>query len=409
MVFYFHFFFKIHYFNQLNRHSSHASTKKQPPAAAAATKEPIKSSSVVHQQNKSIFDLRTSHGQLLFLFVTIAISTLVQLIPLESLINQFIVTTTTVQQCPLPQNVTTEKATPIYWTYGRSKNSAHLKHVHAVLNRLGLTEAAADGNNQSEWDLLWAHDYPFRALYPSLHNLQSHQMVNHFPACGFLTNKVDLATTPNLTNIIPKAFKLPQQRDEFIAYATENPHKLFVQKHNQHRHIFVRTLDEIDFANNDTFIQEFVQNPLLVGGHKFDIGVYVTITSVNPLRVYMYTGDILFRYCSVKYYPFDAKVVDKYIVGDDYTPTWEIPELADSFTRFGYGMKESFDGYMRQRGRDPTTIWQQVEEAIRAAIVAKERHIVEAVSLIGIFTIFLKIKYRRIFAVETISIEKEFL
>lgn len=334
--------------------------------------------------------MRTSHGQILFLFVTIAISTLVQLVPLESLINQFLVTTvassstgattTTInhQQCPTNvSNVTTEKIAPIYWTYGRSRSSAHLKHVHVVLARLGLTEGT---NASAAWDLLWAHDYPFRAHYPRLHNLQPHQKVNHFPACGYLTNKVDLATSVNLSHIIPRAFKLPAQRAEFVAYAQANADKLFVQKHNQHRHIYVRNVDEIDFANNDTFIQEFVQNPLLVGGHKFDIGVYVTITSVNPLRVYMYTGDILFRYCSLKYYPFDAKLVDKYIVGDDYTPTWELPELEPFFTRFGYGMKESFDGYMKSIGRDPTTIWQQVEEAIRTAILAKERHIVEAVS-----------------------------
>ncbi len=33
-------------------------------------------------------------------------------------------------------------------------------------------------------------------------------------------------------------------------------------------------------------------NPLLINGHKFDIGVYVVITSLRPLRIYALNGSI---------------------------------------------------------------------------------------------------------------------
>jgi hypothetical protein len=48
-------------------------------------------------------------------------------------------------------------------------------------------------------------------------------------------------------------------------------------------------------ASRGSFLQEFVSRPLLVSGHKFDIGVYTIITSVDPLRIYKYNGDVLFR------------------------------------------------------------------------------------------------------------------
>ena len=124
--------------------------------------------------------------------------------------------------------------------------------------------------------------------------LKAHQKVNHYPGTGYLTNKVDLATTRN--KYIPIAFELPKQYDDFILYSKTHPNAEFVQKHNQHRHIQVRKVGDINRTDSGSFIQEFVNNPLLVDGHKFDIGVYTVITSVNPLRVYIYNGEILFRY-----------------------------------------------------------------------------------------------------------------
>lgn len=264
---------------------------------------------------------------------------------------------------------------PTYWLYGKNKDESHLRHVKFVLRRLGYDQVT---NESLDWDLLWAHDYPFRSLYPKLHHLKSHQRINHFPGCGFLTNKVDLATTD--LKYIPKSFKLPENRDEFMEYSKLHQDKLFVQKHNQHRHIYIKSVKEIDFADNDTFLQEYVDNPLLVDGHKFDIGVYVIITSIDPLRVYIYKGDILFRYCPVKYYPFDSKNVDKYIVGDDYLPTWDIPSLSPFYNGLGFGMKDSFDAYLRSKARDPSGIWPQVEDAIRLAILSKEKYLTNTVS-----------------------------
>lgn len=70
---------------------------------------------------------------------------------------------------------------------------------------------------------------------------------------------------------------------------------MFVQKSNDHRGIQIEKIQDLNLNKEGIFIQEFVDNPLLVDGHKFDIGVYTIITSVEPLRVYIYNGDILFR------------------------------------------------------------------------------------------------------------------
>ncbi|XP_041981293.1 probable tubulin polyglutamylase ttll-15 [Aricia agestis] len=263
-----------------------------------------------------------------------------------------------------------------YWVYSAYNDvdnpNGLLKHVHLVLDRVGYEKVT----NKEPWNLLWSHDYPFRVLYTDLQRLGPNQKVNHFPGTGFITNKVDLATTDS--KYIPKAFKIPQNKEAFLKYAAINKDALFLEKHNQHRGVYLKNVTNIDLTSGESFVQEYVQKPYLVDGHKFDIGVYVVLTSVNPLRAYWYKGDVLFRYCPAKYYPFDPNVVDKYVVGDDYLPTWEVPSLAHPYTALGFSMKEAFDHYVTSKGGDVTRMWEEVEAAITEVLLKKEHHVIQA-------------------------------
>lgn len=88
--------------------------------------------------------------------------------------------------------------------------------------------------------------------------------MNHFPGSGFITNKVSLATS-NLRHI-PRAFHLPKDKEAFLTHAKEHPDKLWVKKSNDHRGIRVQTVPNMNLDTPGTFVQEFIQNPLLIDG-----------------------------------------------------------------------------------------------------------------------------------------------
>ncbi|CAI5451657.1 unnamed protein product [Caenorhabditis angaria] len=266
------------------------------------------------------------------------------------------------------QSLELEQVQRIAIVDGQSKNalSNHLRHIGEMFEYMGYKVLSGNKvRSNSSWDVMWYHEYsysyePFASL---IKESNTNQIINHIPGSGYYTSKVALATC-GLNIGVPQAFQLPQQKDEFLKYSEENPDFLWVQKDNTHRNIRIRKIEDMELDRNNSFIQKFVEKPLLIDNRKFDIGIYTVVTSLLPLRVYIYDGDVLIRFCPEDYYPMDVENVDKYVVGDDYTPIWEIESLSKYFNNQKMSFKHTIDSYLGTKGIDSTKIWNKIAEII---------------------------------------------
>lgn len=312
-------------------------------------------------------DLGTIHGKVFLLTVTVCLSYLVQ-----SIINSY-QTSSVDSDSASPLSGKSASGGPTYRTYMRIARNERAKQVNDALEKIGLVPC----KNQSQYDLLWAHDYPFDLI--DVTAMEPHPRVNFIPGSQALTDKSELAKMDS--EFIPKTFQLPNNRYMFLENARQRAGKMYVQRRG--KSMVLRSPERIDLKDDgDVSLQEYIDNPLLVDGHKFDLSVYAVVTSIDPLRIYMYKGDAMFRFAPVKYHPFNANNRDKYFITDsNYLSTWQIPALGTYYNVSGLSMKDSFDAFLKKDGKHAPDLWARVEDAIRIVTLETEPAMLASVSI----------------------------
>eukprot|EP01012_Entosiphon_sulcatum_P023367 TRINITY_DN28368_c0_g1_i1.p1 TRINITY_DN28368_c0_g1~~TRINITY_DN28368_c0_g1_i1.p1 ORF type:complete len:384 (+),score=63.10 TRINITY_DN28368_c0_g1_i1:946-2097(+) len=194
--------------------------------------------------------------------------------------------------------------------------------------------------SDDDWNFYWASVYTIRQLFhpDSGQRLTDSQIVNHFPNHYELTRK-DLMVKnikrykkererdpsvgvtikgETIADFVPLTYTLPSDYTLFVEEFKRDPGSLWIVKPSaraQGKGIFIVTkLAQIKKwarekwssegapgASKDQFvISKYVENPLLIGGKKFDLRLYVLVTSYKPMRAFLHRVGFA-RFCSVKY------------------------------------------------------------------------------------------------------------
>lgn len=120
-------------------------------------------------------------------------------------------------------------------------------------------------------------------------------------------------------------------------------------------------------------VQHYIRRPLLINGFKFDMRVYVAVTSLQPLRVYIYENGLV-RFATTPYTVSKSSLKDKGIHLTNVSINKKKPGFCQTDAD-GSGSKWSFEAlwaYLAKSGVDADAIWAQVHEIVAKTILAVE-------------------------------------
>lgn len=203
-------------------------------------------------------------------------------------------------------------------------------------------------NDEDDWNIYWACVNTVRNLFnaKTFTKLNDLQIVNHFPTYYELCRKDQMAKNikkykkslikdgKNIEylDFLPLTFVLPGDMSIFIEEFKKAPNSLWILKPSNKSQgqgiVLVNKLNKIKKLSfqtktvtennttvtiNETYvISKYLENPLLVSGKKFDMRIYVLVTSFHPLKVYLYRQGFC-RFTNEKY-SLDVNEIDNIFI-----------------------------------------------------------------------------------------------
>jgi len=122
-------------------------------------------------------------------------------------------------------------------------------------------------------------------------------------------------------------------------------------------------------------VQRYVARPYLINQTKFDLRLYVLVTSMNPLRIYLY-DDGLVRFASNKYTNESTKVGDVYTHLTNYSINKNSSTyMSNEDSSRAQGHKWTLKSLWRHfdaEGIDHSVIWEKIKDLMIKTIISAE-------------------------------------
>jgi len=127
--------------------------------------------------------------------------------------------------------------------------------------------------------------------------------------------------------------------------------------------------------NKPLVVQRYVARPYLINGTKFDLRLYLLVTSINPLKMYLY-DDGLVRFASNKYSNDSRSVGDVYMHLTNYSinknsSTYTQNEDSESCQGHKWTLK-SLWRHFEAEGIDHEVVWEKIKDLMIKTVISAE-------------------------------------
>ena len=126
-------------------------------------------------------------------------------------------------------------------------------------------------------------------------------------------------------------------------------------------------------------VSKYISNPLLVNNHKFDLRIYVLLTSIDPLRIYVYNEGLV-RFASEPYNKLKGQLKNLYAHLTNYSINKKSTTFQQntSVLERDHGNKWSMSAlqtHLENLGINMQPIWERMYDAIIKSIISIEGHL----------------------------------
>lgn len=133
-------------------------------------------------------------------------------------------------------------------------------------------------------------------------------------------------------------------------------------------------------------ISRYIPNPLLINGLKFDLRIYVVVTSIEPLRIYIY-NEGLTRFATEKYKLSDCKT-NRFAHLTNYSVNKKNEKFVNNtgVEEDGKGFKWSLSSLFKHLQAiqiDTELLWSRIYDVIIKSIIAGEAKMSQGLKRLG--------------------------
>ncbi|XP_042319302.1 tubulin polyglutamylase TTLL7 isoform X5 [Sceloporus undulatus] len=196
-----------------------------------------------------------------------------------------------------------------------------------------------------------------------------------------------IRSQPQEYSFIPRTWIFPAEYTQFQNYVKElkrkRRQKTFIVKPANgamgHGISLTRNAEKLH-SQEHLIVQEYLDKPFLMEGYKFDLRIYILVTSCDPLKIFLY-HDGLVRMGTEKYHPpNDSNLSQLYMHLTNYSVN-KHNERFDRDETEDKGSKRSikwFTEFLQTNHLDVSKFWNDISELVVKTIIVAEPHVLHA-------------------------------